>query len=244
MDIRLAPFSPGLQGNGAEPTAVAIGTDGCYSEGMRPLVLLAAICLAAWPQDAPAAGKGGVAKKSSGEKYPADKDTVRLVEHVTSVPTGDLDPRLIPPFIAVDWKSLPKRLQARQRAKAAELNALRKISEGKRKAPIRLAGQEEVATCDFEDGDPAYVETLRQSGFEEISQDEENFLMRRAKCTQCELISEFTLKIVIVPDGGEKGSAASYRFLSGSDPLMALVAQYREKRVGTDFFGAFTAACR
>lgn len=196
----------------------------------------------------PAVGEAKKKKKKPGkavaEKYTASKDTVKLVRYVTTTDTADLNPEVIPPFMEVDAATLPGSLRPKYRAKVAELEALRTIAEGKKKPPIRRAGKEENHDCDIEEGTLAYVNMLKETGFEPIATDEENFLLSRTKCTQCELMSEFTLKIVVVPAKKKGERPTAYRFLSVSDPLMALVAQYRSKHVGTNFFGAFFGACR
>jgi hypothetical protein len=229
------------------PMAVVPESCAGYTWGMRAccLILLGLFLL---PHQSVAAKKKRRAKTKPAatqkDKGTASKDTIKLVEHVTLSDTGALNPELIPAFMEVDRTTLPGRLRAAYDAKVAELESLRKISEGKGKAPIRRAGKEEITECDPEHNSLQYVQMLPKNGFDEISQDEENFLLKRTKCTQCELMLEFSLKIVIVPPQGKQKHHTSYRFLSQSDPLMALVAQYRSKHVGTNFFGAFAGACR
>lgn len=182
------------------------------------------------------------------DKKPAadglSKETRGLVDYVLKTPTADLTESAIPAFMELDPKALPAPLGPRVQAKQAELNALRSIAESRKKPPIRRAGQEEDNLCPREEGSMQFVKALAEMGFEEITDDEERFLLKRTKCTECELQEEFTLKIVITPPEKKGGKHRQHLFLSQSDPLMALVAKYRDgSAIGTDFFGAFAGAC-
>lgn len=174
----------------------------------------------------------------------ADKDTLKLVEHVVKTETADLDYALVPPFMSLDPKSLPKDLRAVYQAKRAELNALRKISENKRKPPIRRAVEPKEPACAPEEGDAAYVRALRGMGFEEIDETELDYLSKKTKCSECELHEESSLMSVVIPAKKKKDRATRHLFLSQSDPWMAIVLRFRSGgRGGTDFFGAFHGAC-
>ena len=84
-------------------------------------------------------------------------------------------------------------------------------------------------------------------GFNLISDDEEHWLMQKTRCTQCELIEEFSLTIYVVPPKKKKELPTKYALLHEKDPLMGLLAQYRrgkENPFGTSFFGGFAGACR
>lgn len=207
-------------------------------------ILLAAALLAAPPAAfaAPAAEKK---KPAAEDKGSAGAETLKLVDYVLKTEAPDLNPEVIPPFMEVDLKTLPAGLRPGYRAKVAELEALRKIAESKKKPPIRRAGEEEKTVCPREEGDLAYVKMLQQMGFETISELEEQFLLRRTKCSECELQEEFTLKIIITPPEKKGKKHVQHLLMSKSDPLMGLIARYREgSEGGTDFFGSFHGACR
>lgn len=184
------------------------------------------------------------AAAAKSEKAVADKDTIRLVEYVTKVDTSDLDYAVVPPFMKILPETLPGRLRASYKAKRAELNALRKIARNKKKAPIRRLGATEEAKCSPKEGDMQYVNALRKMSFEQIDESEMEHLMKRTRCSECELHEESSLMAVVVPakKKGERGTR--YLFLSASDPWMSIIAEYRRgSSGGTNFFGAFHGAC-
>ncbi|MFH2201725.1 MAG: hypothetical protein ABIJ96_01280 [Elusimicrobiota bacterium] len=218
---------------------------------MRWPACISALLLVVAVSAAPAQGGNKRAKKSGSPAAPspkaaADKDTVKLVEYFIKADTSELDPTLIPRFMAIDPGSLPLKLRVQHRAKKAELEALRKISANRRKAPIRRAGQEapSPAECEPEKGTLQYVKMMTQMGFEEISDDELNHLMQRTRCSECELMVESSLKVTLVPTG-KKNGLVRYNFLSANDPWMAIIAAYRNTGSGggTNFFGSFNGAC-
>ncbi|MDE2291240.1 MAG: hypothetical protein KGL53_04085 [Elusimicrobia bacterium] len=187
------------------------------------------------------------AAKAKAAKGSASADDKKLVDYFIKTPTGDLNPSLIPRFMALDLSKLdPKRRDAAG-AKRDELDALRRIAEGKTKPPIRRAGKKPIVTCGFETGSRRKLDMLESVGFTPITEDEENFLEKKTKCSMCELTQEFTLTRYVIPaQKAAKRPEERYYLLNGSDPLMALVGQYRRgAHGGTDFFGVgFFGACR
>ena len=203
------------------------------------LSLVFSLCAAEKPK---AAAPKPAAKADAGG---LTSEQLKLVNHVLAAETASLDPSLVPPFMDIEPDKAPASLRGKVKAKRAEFFALKKLNDGKRKAPIRRAGQEEQTTCEQEVGDEAMVKMLPTMGFTQITEDEEHFLLGRTKCTECELQEEFTLKIVIVPPAVKGKPAVKYLFINISDPLNALVAQYRQGgKSGTDFFSGFAGACR
>ena len=216
-----------------------------YTFGMRrgrfllvPVLILAASLPvgAATSKKKPAAPVAEAAKPEAG--VTASPETVKLVELFVTKETADLPPEDVPQFMAVDAKTLPSKLRAKYLAKKLELIALKRNADGKRKGFFRRMGNDKQAQCSYEEGDEETVGLLRQMGFEQISEDEERFLMQKTNCSECELTEEFTLTMYIVPPKKKGDKAVRYLFLSQSDPLMGLVASYRAGGSGpTNFFG-------
>lgn len=193
---------------------------------------------------APSVKTSSKGARHRGSAGTADKDTIKLVEYVTKVDTSDLDYAVVPPFMKVLPATLPKKLRAPYKAKRAELNALRKIAQNKKKPPIRRAGKEEKAKCSPKEGDMQYVNALRKMSFEQIGEPEMEHLMKRTRCSECELHEESSLMAVIVPAKKKGEPGTRYLFLSASDPWMSIIAEYRRgSSGGTNFFGAFHGAC-
>ncbi|MFH1725151.1 MAG: hypothetical protein ABII00_11105 [Elusimicrobiota bacterium] len=196
------------------------------------------------PEKPPAQGE----VKAEPERVAASSDTIRLVEFFLAAETGDLPYEAVPQFMEVDPEALPRRLRDRYRAKRTELLALRKIAEGKKKPPLRRLGVEDEPVCSEKVESQRYVDTLLSMGFLPITEDEENFLIQKTKCTECELQEEFSLTVVIVPPKKKKGRPTRHLLLKDSDPLALLVELYREARgniTGTKFFGVgMQPACR
>ena len=89
-----------------------------------------------------------------------------------------------------------------------------------------------------------YVNALRRMGFEQIDEEELEYLMKRTRCSECELHEESSLMAVVVPPKKKKELGTRYLFMSASDPWMAIVAEFRRgSSGGTNFFGAFHGAC-
>ncbi|MFC1679405.1 hypothetical protein ACFL2T_04270 [Elusimicrobiota bacterium] len=187
-------------------------------------------------------------KESSG-RAAASKDTVAMVEFFIKADTASLPPEIVPEFMEVDPKTLPRRLQDKCRAKQAEFSALQRVAAGKMKPPLRRLGVKEEAKCDMREESAYYVKTLKSMGFAEITSDEEGYLMEKTKCTECELQEEFSLMIVLVPSKKKKELPTRHLLLQGTDPLWALVGRYRQGKTGnttgTAFFGiGMHPACR
>lgn len=209
---------------------------------MQTALLILALCVSAADKPKAAAAPKPAAKADAGSLTP---EQMKLVNHVLSAETASLDPSVVPPFMDIDPDKAAPSMRGKIKAKRAEFFALKKLNDGKRKAPIRRAGQDEQTTCEQETGDEAMVKMLPTIGFTQINEDEEQILLQRTKCTECELQEEFTLKIVIVPPQVKGKPAVKYLFLNVSDPLNAIVAQYRQGgKSGTDFFSGFAGACR
>lgn len=173
-------------------------------------------------------------------------DDAKLVDYFLKTPTGDLNPALIPRFMALEDAKVPAKQRGPVAAKRAELSALRRITEGKSKPPIRRAGQDPNQACETQESTKETVAWMKKFGFIELTEDEERFLEKRTKCTQCELSEEFSLTVYALrlPGKGKPRAQIAYLIKAG-DPLEALITQYRSGHVSTDFFSSgFFGACR
>lgn len=202
--------------------------------------------LAAGP--AAAAAPAAAAKKADKAEAgaTASADTIKLVEMFTTRETADLPPEAVPEFMAVDAKTLPSKLRAKYTAKKIELLTLKKNADATKKGYYRRMGNEKQAQCSYEEGDERTIGLLKQMGFEQITEEEEHFLMQKTNCSECELNEEFSLTMYIVPPKKKKDKPVRYLFINQSDPLMALIGQHRSGgQAGTNFFGAGGAGgCR
>lgn len=186
------------------------------------------------------------AKKAAAPPAAASEDE-KLVDYFAKTPTSDLNPQLIPRFMALDPANVPEKKRPAFFAKKLELKSLRKTMESKTKPPIRRAGLDPVKNCAGEEGDEGMARAMSIGGFAEVYSDEVAMLSEKTKCTECELVEEFTLTRVLVrPDPKTKKKPVLHLYLHTKDPLMALVEQYRSgKGNGTNFFSVgFFGACR
>ncbi len=166
-----------------------------------------------------------------------DRDTLDMVKAFLQIPTESLPPEHIPRFLAVDPAALPAKLRRPFRAKRLELHALKRIADGRKKGAARAPAPDCAIDQEAASGAPGI---LAMAGFVEISEDEERHLMQRTRCSERELMCEFTLQIA----AGKKGSGRRL-FLQPKDPLMALVGEYRQfgRVKQTNFFGASGPQC-
>lgn len=162
----------------------------------------------------------------------------KLVELFLKTPTGQLPPERVPEFLAVDPNVLPAKLRDGYKAKRMELLALKSIADGKYKPPVRMLGKEGLGTCDPPD-EMTTVVPLLQTGFEELTEDEENRLLEDTGCTECELRTEFSMKLVVTPPVKKGGKKRLHYLLMAADPLMAYVGAIRQGRSArtSSFFG-------
>ena len=174
-------------------------------------------------------------------------DTVEFVEAFLKADTAQIPPALIPRFMSVDAESLPKKIRSRFEAKKEELNVLRKIAEGRRKAPIRRAGQDPPEGCERKKKDAAFIAWMLRMGFFEITEDESEWLQKRTRCNFCELAEEFSFTPIVELPKKKGGREKNRYLLHMKDPLEAYIGQYRKTggaKEGTNFFsGGFLGAC-
>jgi len=170
----------------------------------------------------------------------ADETTIQVVDYVLRTPTTDLDPKLANAFLDVDIETLPKKKREKARARQLELQTLMKIGKGKKKGGIRWIAPDSCKPKYYGPGD---VGPLGMAGFYEIAEDEADFLGRKTQCSEAELMCEFSLSIILTPR--KKGPPAKRFFLHERDPIGALLAEYRNPKIGgqTAFFGNGIFTC-
>ncbi|MDD5628217.1 MAG: hypothetical protein PHU21_04070 [Elusimicrobia bacterium] len=170
-----------------------------------------------------------------------DDDTLEMVKAFLKLPTEQLPAEHIPKFLAVEPAALPAALRQRYLAKRLELYALRHIAEGKKKGIVRMP-EEDCSTIKEAEG--MEIKVLRMARYEEISEDEESWLMDTTRCTEHDLMCEFSL-LIRTEAKGKKGEKRHRYFLHPVDPLMALVGAYRRsgRNVATNFFGVGGVSC-
>ncbi len=166
----------------------------------------------------------------------AEPEVLKLVNYFLETPTGNLAPEAVESFLTVDPESLPKKLQNRYKSKRLELLALKHTTErNARKGNFRIPEENCAPPPGSKGTDPA---VFRAGGFwEEIKEEEEDYLLKETGCTEADLMCEFSLQIALEKD--KKGRPVRRYFLHPNDPLMGYIATFRSgKGTGnTKFFG-------
>ncbi|OGR86801.1 MAG: hypothetical protein A3J74_06395 [Elusimicrobia bacterium RIFCSPHIGHO2_02_FULL_57_9] len=169
------------------------------------------------------------------EKVKASSETVKLAELFLKAPLDSLPPESIDFFMALDASALPVKLQRPFKVRRLEIKTARKLSEGGKKGNFRIIQTECEVT---EDADEMDIRVLQSVGFMEITEEEKEHLEQRTKCTERDMLCEFSLKI-LKHKTADKTIRRRY-FLHGRDPLMVLVGAFRNKikDSNTPFFGS------
>ena len=170
----------------------------------------------------------------------ASPETVKEVEAFLKAPTSELPPDKIDDFLAIDPDSLPAKLRTPFRAKRVELYTLKQLAEGKKKGTIRTPDADCSIPKDAKSGE---AKILLMAGYSEITGDELDCVKSRTKCTERDLMCEFSLQEVVERVGKKK--EIKYRFFFHErDPMMAVVAGCRGGTGGqTNFFGRGGPIC-
>lgn len=167
------------------------------------------------------------AQKSSAA---ADQKTVELAEYFIKVPTAEANPKLVTPFLAVDVETLPKKIRRKTKAKQIEIQTLIKLHDTKKMGFI-IQPMEGCTEKNF-------ILPLEQAsffvtlGYEDIGEEELDFVKNKTKCTEVDLGCRFSFKIFYT-----KPHPRRLMFVA-TDPVMAIVAESRGKHGSTNFFGA------
>lgn len=189
------------------------------------------------------------AKKEA--KATASADTVKMVEFFTKSEISDLPPERIPAFLQVDAGTLPAKLVGPYLARKEELLTLKKMADSRNKPPIRrLDMSAPPADQCLPSDNPKMERILMMAGYGRIDEDEARKLSVDTKCTECELVVEFSLRKIADPKQKKplkKGEEPKFLFfLHEKDPLWNLVGLYRAGRnnpFGTNFFGIGHPSC-
>jgi len=198
------------------------------------------------------AGKAGI----------ADKDTVKLVEMFVKTETADLPPEAIPAFMEVDPETLPDKtvqyvdpkghtlkikMKIAYGAKREELLALKRLSDGKRKAPVRRLGLEDPKCAEPPQGSEQMVGMWKFAGYSEADEDDVNWVSAETHCSQCELETEFTLRRMswTNPPKADKQYPSIRFFFHEKDPVWVLIVSHHTGKnpFGTAFFGTGKPTC-
>lgn len=189
-------------------------------------VLLSALLLLGGPA---AAGDSKTAEVLAAEKASADKTTLQLVEYFLKTPLDEANPKLVEPFLAVNTDDLPKKLRLKAKGKQIEIRDLIKLHDTKKQG-VLIQPMEGCSEKEF-------VFPLDQAGFylslgyEEVREDELEYVKNKTKCTEIDLGCRFSLHIFF-----KKGKDRRMMFVP-ADPIMALIAESRGKGGSTKFFG-------
>lgn len=190
-----------------------------YTKGMTALFL--AVFLLAVP------ARGADSKPA---EKPADKTTVQLVEYFLKVPPSEANPKLVEPFLAVKTETLPKKLRKRAAAKQTEINAILRLHDTHKSGYII----QPMPDCNEKD----FVKPLSMApyfpfpSYETVNEDELKYVMNKTKCTEIDLGCRFSMLIFF-----QKKKDRVVKF-AAADPIMALVAESRQKGGSTNFFGS------
>jgi len=155
---------------------------------------------------------------------PDEATKIKMVEYMLKTPMNEANPDLVAGFMKLDPETLPKKLRDKARGKQMEIDAIVKLHKGKKKGPFRFPVACEIKRYEGPEGIRIMNYII---GNEEIAWEEEEYIEKKANCTEEQLICEFSLNIVLMKRK-DKPPLKRY-FLMGQDPLMALVA---EKRAG------------
>lgn len=168
---------------------------------------------------------------------------VKFVEGFIKTPVERLDPSTIDRYMAIKPDALPKKLQLKYQARRVELQTLKQLAGDKKKGLIRMPEKECTVPSEAKSDQPA---ALAMGGFEEITDEEEQYILDKTQCTERDLLCESSLQIVVVRDAKTNKVKKRRYFLYPGDPLMALVGASRGgKNIGgnTSFFSRPTLLC-
>ena len=175
----------------------------------------------------------------------ATQDTVEMVEAFVKLPIDQLPSDHIDDFVAVDPESLPKRLRRGFKARKLELYTLKQMARRKKYGNL-VSGDDGCAAP--HEGKSGEIGILMSVGYQEITEDEKLWLEQKTRCTEQNMLCEFTLQIV--DEKGTKKKKAERRYFlyckgAACDALMVLVGAHRARADGkqTNFFGTGSPTC-
>ena len=168
----------------------------------------------------------------------ASSKQIKLVDYFLKTPTKNLNPDLVPDFLAVGEKNLPRSLRQGYVSKVMELYALRDVARGKKEGLVRTPNDSSPSCREFHirkgirmyssmfskplfqgKDIPGIIRLLHMAYFSEISSDYLPCVKKRTQCTQQDMVCDFTLTILSI----KKGKRRAYRyFIYQNDPLGAV----------------------
>jgi hypothetical protein len=177
---------------------------------------------------------------------PADTDTVKMVEFFIKAPVESLPADHIDEFLAVDSDFLPQKMRVKFKAKKLELYTLKQLAH--RKKYVTIISAEE--TCEVpHEAKSGEIDLLKMVGYQEITEDEEQWVQQKTKCSERKMLCEFTLQIVDENVGTKNRKKVRRRYFlyckNACDPLYVLVGAHRAQADGkqTDFYGVGSPVC-
>jgi hypothetical protein len=177
---------------------------------------------------------------------PADADTVKMVEFFIKAPVESLPAEHVDEFLAVDPDSLSKTLRTKFKAKRLELYTLKVLAHRKKYGTIISAEENCEVPHEAKSGE---IDLLKRVGYQEITEDEEQWVQRKTKCSERKMLCEFTLQIVDDSGGPKNKKRVRRRYFlyckNACDPLYVLIGAHRAQADGkqTDFFGVGSPVC-
>lgn len=165
-----------------------------------------------------------------------DADTAKEIPRFVKLDVAGMTPAYIEHMVAVDAADVPAKYRKAFEAKKLELYTMKQLGEGKRKGTIRMPDKD----CSIpKEGKSDDVKILLMSGYVEIYDNEETYLEEKTRCSQREMMCEFSLQVVHEHVPKKKEVRTRY-FLYPKDALYALVEEYRARGGNHDtaFFGS------
>jgi len=173
----------------------------------------------------------------------ADDDDPQFVEAFLKVEISRLPPEQIDRFVALDPAALPAKLREPFKARRLELRSLRDVAAGKKKGMWRMPD----AKCEVpHDSDAGELTVVQRAGYVEITEEEKEWVSEKTKCTERDMLCEFTLKELDFKTKDKKTKRRYFLYCRAScDPLMVLIGNYRSKVDDSQshFFGLAGPTC-
>lgn len=184
----------------------------------------------------------------------ASSDQIKLVKYFLKTPTKNLNPDLVPDFLAVGEKNVPSKLRQGYVSKVMELYALRNVAEGNKQGFVRTPDDSAPSCREFHvkkgirmyssvfskhlmkgHSFPEIVRLMRLGHFSRLSSDYMPCLRQKTKCSQQDMVCNFTLSVVSVKKGKNR---RYYYFIYGNDPLAVVYSLCTHPGLGknTNFF--------
>ena len=173
----------------------------------------------------------------------ATKDQVDMVQAFLKLPVDQTPPDHIDEFLAVDPAGLPKKLLTPFKARRLELYTLKQLHKRKKYGTIISSDDACAVPHEAKSGE---VGLLLIVGYQEIDEDEKKWVEDKTKCTERDMLCEFTLQVV---DEKVKKKVVRHYYLyckgAACDPLMVLIGAHRSRADGkqTNFFGSGSPVC-